>query len=147
MEKVAFALDIEDDWPPVSIERVWCEKNGSVYQLKNAPFFIEGLARGDRFTAEPDAVNGCIFEFTTVESSGHSLMWVAEQEGLTLAPYKQELLGLGCSIEGFPAFQLHAIDVPPAVAHEAINAAIVKLDSLGFAMAFPVWRHASSLLR
>ena len=141
MEKVAFALDIEDGWPPVAVEHVWCEKIGSTYQLKNSPFFIKGLAFGDKFTAETDAVNECIFEFTTVDSSGHSLVWVIEQENLALESYKQELFGLGCSIEGFPAFQLYAIDVPPSVEHEVINVTMDKLDSLGFAMAFPVWRH------
>lgn len=141
MEKVAFALEVEDGWPPVAVEYLWCERSGTTYQLKNAPFFIKGLALGDTFSAEPDAVNGCIFEFTTQDSSGHSLVWIIEQDGLELEPYKQELLRLGCSIECFPAFKLYAIDVPVSAEHEAINATMNKLESLGFAMAFPVWRH------
>ncbi len=140
MEKVAFALDVEDGWPPVAVEHVWCERTGSIYQLKNAPFFIK-LALDDKFSGEPDGVNGCIFEFTIEESSGHSLVWVIEKNGLELEPYKHELLHLGCSVEGFPAFKLHAVDVPASAEHEAINAAMDKLESLGFAMAFPVWRH------
>lgn len=141
MEKVAFALEIEDGWPPAAVEHVWCEKTDSIYQLKNAPFFIRGLALGDKFSAEPDAVNGCIFDFTVKESSGHSLVWIIEQNGLELEMVDQELLLLGCSIEGFPAYKLHAVDVPASVEHEAVNAVMDKLESLGFAMAFPVWRH------
>jgi hypothetical protein len=67
MEKVAFALDTDGEWPPVAVEHVWCEKTGSLYQLKNAPFFIGGLAFDDKFSAEPDSVNGCVFEFNLVE--------------------------------------------------------------------------------
>lgn len=141
MEKVAFALEIEDGWPPAAVEHVWCEKTDSIYQLKNAPFFIRGLALGDKFSAEPDAVNGCIFAFTVKEPSGHSLVWIIEQNALELEMVDQELLLLGCSIEGFPAYKLHAVDVPASVEHEAVNAVMDKLESLGFAMAFPVWRH------
>lgn len=141
MEKIAFALDIEGDWPPVATEHVWCEKTGSIYELKNAPFFINGLALGDKFSAEADPVNGCIFEFTTVESSGHSLVWIIEQNGLELEPYKNELFRLGLRTEGFPRFQLHAVDVPSSVDPDAVHTLMDKLEELGFALAFPVWRH------
>ena len=141
MQKLSFALDVEDGWPPVAIEHVWCEKSGEVYELVNAPFFIHGLAFGDRFTAEPDAINGCIFEFTVVESSGHSLVWLLEREGLQLDDFKPKLLELGCRIEGLPAFKLHAIDVPASVEPMAVSEAVDRLEGLGFALAFPVWRH------
>lgn len=141
MEKLAFALDIDGEWPPVAVEHVWCERTGLLYQLKNARFFIKGLAAGDRFSASPDEVNGCIFEFTVEESSGHSLVWVLQHDGPEFEPYKQELMHLGCSVEHFPAFQLHAVDVPASVENAAVNATVDKLDSLGFALAFPVWRH------
>jgi hypothetical protein len=141
MEKLAFALDVDDGWPPVATEHVWCERIGAIYQLRNAPFFIKGLAVGDKFSAEPDAVNGCIFEFTTVEPSGHSLVWIAEQDGLELEPYKDELIHLGLSIEVFSQFKHHAIDVPASVDHRAVNNMMDMLQERGFAMAFPVWRH------
>lgn len=141
MEKVSFALDVDDGWPPVAVEHVWCEISDAVYELKNAPFFIHGLACGDRFTAKPDEVNGCIFEFAIVESSGHSLVWVLESGDLKLDEFKPELLGLGCSVEGFPAFRLHAIDVPVSIEARSAGEAMDKLEALGFALAFPVWRH------
>ena len=141
MEKMSFALDVEDDWPPVAVEHVWCDKDGSVYELKNSPFFIRGLAFGDRFSAIPDSVNGCIFEFTLEKSSGHSLVWVVENEGTQLKLYESELLQLGCSIERFPSIQLYAVDVPSEVEHGAVNEIMDKLEGLGFGLAFPVWRH------
>jgi len=141
MEKISFALDVDDGWPPVSIEHVWCEKVGAVYRLENAPFFIQGLAFGDRFTAEPDAVNGCVFEFTVVKPSGHSLVWVLDRGDLRLEQFKPELTGLGCRIEGLPAFDLHAVDVPAVAEAKAISEVMDKLESMGFGMAYPVWRH------
>ncbi len=141
MEKIAFALDIEGEWPPVAVEQVWCEKAGSTYQLKNAPFFINGLALGDRFSAEPDAVNGCVFEFEVVETSGHSLVWIMERAGLKLEQYENELSSLGLHFEGFPRFDLYAVDVPATVDSDAVNSLMDRLETLGFAMAFPMWRH------
>lgn len=141
MEKVAFALDIDDDWPPVATEHVWCEKVGTAYQLKNAPFFIKGLALDDKFSAEPDPVNGCVFEFTVLESSGHSLVWMIEENGVKLEQYEHELLGLGLGVVSFPHFHLYAVDIPATADSEAVNTLMDRLESLGFAMAFPVWRH------
>lgn len=141
MEKISFALDNEDGWPPVAVEHMWCEKSDSVYELKNAPFFLHGLAVGDRFTGEPDSVNGCIFEFEVVATSGHSLVWVIDKAELRLDPYKPELLALGCGIEGFPTFDLHAIDIPASANPGLVCTLLDKLEDLGLSLAFPVWRH------
>jgi hypothetical protein len=141
MQKIGFALDVDDGWPPVAVEHVWCEKAGLIYELKNAPFFIKGLAFGDKFSAEPDSVNGYVFDFTVVESSGHSLVWALDAGDLKFGEHTSEILALGCSIEGFPAFGLHAIDVPPSVEPRNASDALSKLEGLGFPLAFPVWNH------
>lgn len=141
MEKVSFALDVEDGWPPVSVEHVWCDKSDSIYELKSAPFFLHGLAVGDKFKAEPDSVNGCVFEFSVVQISGHSLVWVIDRAELRLERYKPELFELGCSVEDFSKFNCHAIDVPAAANPEAVCAVMDKLEGLGLSLAYPVWRH------
>jgi hypothetical protein len=141
MEKVRFALDVEDGWPPIAIEGVWCERTGDLYELKNAPFFIKGLAFGDTFIAEPDPVNECIFEFQVVESSGNSLVWVMDNADLDFETSKKKLNELGCRVEGFPNYKLHAIDIPASVNTAAINILVDEVEQLGFAIAFPVWRH------
>ncbi|MBU0829311.1 MAG: DUF4265 domain-containing protein [Gammaproteobacteria bacterium] len=141
MEKISFALDVENGWPPVATEHVWCEKSGAVYELLNAPFFIQGLAFGDKFVAQIDTANGCVFEFTIIDSSGHSLVWVLEPENLQFEDFKPALLDLGCSVEGFPAFKLHAIDIPSSVDTKGVGEAMNRLETRGFAIAFPVWRH------
>ena len=141
MEKVGFALDTDGEWPPFATEHVWCEKTGTNYQLKNVPFFIRGLAFGDKFSAEPDPVNGCVFEFTVLESSGNSLVWIMEQDEVTFGQYEGELLGLGLSVHRFPGFGLYAVNVPAPVNGGAVDALMDRLEGLGFSMAFSVWRH------
>ncbi|WP_271007701.1 DUF4265 domain-containing protein [Paucibacter sp. B51] len=144
MEKLRFALDIEDEWPPVATESVWCERSGNLYVLKNAPFFIKGLAFGDGFTAEPDPVNGCIFEFEVIETSGNSLVWVLNTDNLDFSGTKDELSALGCQVEGFPQFNLFSVDVPASADADAVNALVDRIEERGYALAFPVWRHEAS---
>lgn len=140
-EKVAFALDIEDGWPPVTREHVWCERTGSTYTMKNVPFFIAGLALGDVFRAERDPVNDCIFEFEVVWPSGHSVVWVMNNDGLDFSRPKKRLAEIGCESESFPQFSLFSVDVPADVGRAEINALVDSLEADGFALAFPVWRH------
>src|SRR5918993_290348 len=74
--KLQFALDVEGGWPPVSSEAVWCDVEGTEFRLRNAPFFIKGLAVDDVFEAVPDPVNGHIIEFKVTRPSSHSLAWM-----------------------------------------------------------------------
>lgn len=76
-----------------------------------------------------------------VESSGHSLVWIIDQANVVLSEFMHELVALGLNIEGFPKFDLHAVDVPTSVDTDAVNVLMDRLEGLGFAMAFPVWRH------
>ncbi len=70
-EKLLFALDVNDGWPPVGAEGVWCERVDGNYKLVNTPFFIPNLALGDIFSAIPDEVNDHVFEFEVLKESGH----------------------------------------------------------------------------
>jgi len=141
LEKVLFALDIDDGWPPVSSEGVWCEREGRDYKLVNAPFFIKGLAYGDIFKAEPDKVNEHIFEFEVIGESGHSLVWALNNKHIEIHDFKKRLLELGCSFEGFEQFSLYSIDIPETTDKVGINNLIDEYEVYGLDFAFPVWRH------
>ena len=140
--KVQFALDIEDGWPPVSSEAVWCDVVGTALQLRNAPFFIKGLAVYDVFEAEPDSVNGHVFEFTVLEPSNHSLLWVLNNTDADIAPTLAQFRELGCSTEGLEQFSLYAVDIPGKIPDSALNALLDATERAGFDLAFPVWRRA-----
>jgi len=135
-----FALDVEDDWPPVASEGAWCERIGEYYKFKNVPFFISGLAFNDIFSAEPDPVNEHVFDFEIIESSGHSVVWLMNNDELDISEFREKIIKLGCSFEGFPKFDLGAIDVPPDTDFETFQELVDEYEEKGLFFAFPVWR-------
>lgn len=141
MEKVLFALEVEDEWPPVASEGVWCEREGNSYRLVNAPFFIKGLSYGDVFEAEPDPVNEHIFDFKVIKESGHSLVWMLNNSDIDITQFKNSVLALGCSIEGLEQFSIYSIDVPLSIDKAEINDLLDTAEKTGLDFAFPVWRH------
>lgn len=140
--KLQFALDIDGDWPPISSEAVWCDVLGTSFQLKNAPFFIKGLAVDDVFSAVEDPVNGHIFQFEVLNASSHSLVWILNNTKADIGPFLAQLRELGCSTEGLERFSLYAVDVPPQVPEAALNDLLAVGENSGFSLAFPVWRRA-----
>ncbi|MBC3873586.1 DUF4265 domain-containing protein [Undibacterium flavidum] len=140
MEKILFGLDIENDWPPVETEGVWCERLDGNYRLENTPFFIEGLAFGDIFSAVPDVVNGQIFEFDVIEESGHSVVWMLNNDRLDITKFSEEIESLNCRIEGLPNFSHYSIDVPPTINLEAFDMIISHWEAQGLHFAYPTWR-------
>jgi Domain of unknown function (DUF4265) len=140
MEKVLFALDIENDWPPVGKEGVWCERVDGNYRLVNTPFFIKGLAFGDVFSAVPDAVNAHIFEFEVIEESGHSVVWMLNNDHLDISRFIEEIESLNCRIEGLPKFSLCSIGVPSTINLNEFNQTISKWEAQGLNFAYPTWR-------
>jgi hypothetical protein len=140
MEKVLFALDIDDGWPPVGTEGVWCEREGTDYKLVNTPFFIKGLAFGDVFSAIPDSVNEHIFEFEIVRESGHSVVWMLNNDRLDISSFIEEIELLGCRIEGLAKFSLNSIDVPSNINLTEFDQSISRWESKGLNFVFPTWR-------
>jgi hypothetical protein len=53
--KVHFRLEIENDWPPASVESLWAvDQDDGTARLDNIPWFVRGIACGDIVTTEPD---------------------------------------------------------------------------------------------
>jgi hypothetical protein len=139
--KLLFALDVEDGWPPIASEGVWCDLVGSYFRLRNAPFFIKGLAVNDLFFAEPDPINGHIFEFQIIKPSENSLIWLMNNRGQTIDAFLDRFRSLGCSTEGLEQFALYSIDVPGTVLDQPLSELIAQADGCGLDLAFPVLRH------
>ncbi|WP_406325717.1 DUF4265 domain-containing protein [Streptomyces sp. NBC_01617] len=46
--KVHFRLEVEDDWPPASVESLWgIDRGAGTAELANTPFFVRGVVIGD----------------------------------------------------------------------------------------------------
>lgn len=140
-EKLLFALDVNDGWPPVGAEGVWCERVDGNYKLVNTPFFIPNLALGDIFSAIPDEVNDHVFEFEVLKESGHSLIWVMNNKGIQTDVFIEGLNRVGCSVEKLNQFSLMSIDVPPEVDMDALDPLLDTYEEEGLEYTFPVWRH------
>jgi len=139
-EKLVFALEIDEGWPPISAEGVWCEKVDDNYKLLNTPFFIPDLACGDIFKAIPDPINQNIFEFDVIEESGNSVIWVMNNNDLDIQPFTETLQKIGCAFEGFPRYSLLSVDVPSTVDIVALEELLDLFEDLGLDFAYPVWR-------
>jgi hypothetical protein len=142
MENVLFALEIEDGWPPVATESIWCERRDGNYQLKSIPLFIRGLAVGDIVAATPDKESRQIHDYDVLDVSGHSVIWMLNPVKLDIAEFISELEALGCKVAtGLLGYNHYAIDVPPEVDIAALDGMISVWDSVGLAFAYPAWRH------
>ena len=141
MEKVIFALDVNDGWPPVSSEGVWCEKKENIFMLLSTPFFIKGLACGDEFEATPDEVNNHIFKYKVVKESGHSVVWLMNIENIDLSKYIAKIERFGCKVEVLERFKIYSIDIPPNINVGKFDEVSNKIRNKGVAIAYPTWRH------
>ena len=140
MKQVGFAVVADDGWGLTGSEHVWCEEVDGLFELRSVPFGVK-LAVGDRFRAEADPVNGCVFEHELVEPSGHSLVLVRDSRKIGFDASRDYLEGLGCRCEVLAACSLLAIDIPASVDRAEIGTAIVHLKRAGFEVLPRVWRH------
>lgn len=142
MENIIFPLNIENGWPPVATESMWCERAGGNYKLQSIPLFVRGLAWGDVIAATPDKQSRRIEHYEVRELSGHSVIWMLNPVKLDISEFITELQAMGCKVAtGLLGYHHYAIDVPPEADIAALDGMISVWDSLGLAFAYPAWRH------
>jgi hypothetical protein len=139
---LSFALEIEDDWPPVGAECLPFRSTATGYLALVAPLFVKGLSVGDVIEAEVDPVSEQIFSWRHVTRSAHSTIWIARlRQTKTIAAVLAELEDLGCSTVSVDQIGVHAVDVPENVAIDRVDAVLERLDPDSAAVAFPSMRH------
>ncbi|MFE6546790.1 DUF4265 domain-containing protein [Streptomyces sp. NPDC057746] len=115
--KVHFRLEIEDDWPPASVESLWAVDQGDgTARLDNIPWFVRGIARGDVVAMEPDE-DGVRWAGEVVRSSENcTIRLIVFRDGGS-GPARQSVINafqqLGVDGEGIERFGMVALDVPP----------------------------------
>ena len=131
---VTFNLD-PDDWHGRPREGLWAEplrtgKWGTVYQLRNSPFFARGISHLDVVRAEPRVGDPPELAFVgVVDRAGHSTyMILVPPDSPDFTTYLGRLEKLGCSYEskslsvGPGLRTLYSIDVPPSSDINAVYA-------------------------
>lgn len=110
--KVHFTFDPEADWQPVRGEWIWATELGhGHYLVDNIPFFVRGVSLNDTITAAT-APSGDLEFVAKVRSAGHSTLRIITEE-VFRAMMCDELMALGCGIEGMGPGYPFAVDVPP----------------------------------
>ncbi len=112
-----FRLEIEDDWPPASVESLWAiDRGDGTAQLDNIPWFVRGVACGDIVAVEPDE-DGVRWAGEVVRRSENcTIRLIVFRDGGSGAA-RQTVLNafqaLGVDGEGIERFGMVALDVPP----------------------------------
>ncbi len=115
--KVHFRLEIEDDWPPASVESLWAVDQGNgTARLDNIAWFVRDIASGDIVTAEPDE-EGVLWAGQVVRRSENCTIRLIVFRDDGSATARQSVINafheLGVRGEGIERFGMVALDVPP----------------------------------
>lgn len=141
MRELPFRLEIDaDGWPPFPAEWLWLEEKDHTYIVKNAPFFISGLAVGDEIEISELDSSGEVMSWKLVSPSDRSVIWIADIGGARLNEILSSFRSLGCNTELLRAFSHAAIDIPPDVSKGAVDAILDPIEGEKYAIAFPVDR-------
>jgi hypothetical protein len=81
--KLCFPLDQDDDgWPPVRTENVWARPlDCDEYESESVPWFVRGIAFGDRVLARPDGDGVLTYERKLAWSGRYTIRLIPTGEG------------------------------------------------------------------
>jgi hypothetical protein len=131
--KIEFALEVEDGYPPISVESLNARPiEGDRFEILNTPFFAENVAYGDVVIALRHQDDRLVFE-SAVELSGFrsiSIILFADSLDVQLLDLFR---GLQCVIEygEFGTLRMVAVGIPEAVDYGPIRASLDEYERLG----------------
>ncbi|HEV2816227.1 MAG TPA: DUF4265 domain-containing protein [Allosphingosinicella sp.] len=137
MEKLGFPLSIEDDWPPYDVEHLWLNQVDGLYQVKNFPFFLKGVAYDDVLSVDTGQ-DGYVDKWELVTPSHNSLMWILYNSKTDIV---DQLINLGCGVEINEGCSLIAVNIPKEVSVVELDSLLKQYEDLGIiSVAVPVDR-------
>lgn len=135
------ALNVEDDWPPVSVEGLPCTPIGDAYRIDSPPLFVADVSVGDVLSVSRDN-NGVVTSWITQKKSKRSTIWLLRKSTTeTLEVALSELRRLKCNTVALTAYGCYAIDVPENCDIKQVDACLDSLDASRIAIAYPSFRH------
>jgi hypothetical protein len=139
---LSFPLDVDDDWPPVAVESLPFAVTSRGYRALVAPLFVRDLSVGDVIAAEFDG-EGRVRSWHHLERSRHTTVWLLRTDSrtATIPSVLEALRTIGCATVTLQRFGCHAIDVPPTLPIQRVDALLEGLDESAVAVAFPSMRH------
>ena len=142
--EVSFALQQEDDWPPVAVEWLPCTRQRDGYRVESPPLFVKGLSCGDVLSLEKDE-HGHVSSWSYVRRSDRTTIWLG-RIGRTdqIDPLLAKLRALNCNTVDLAEYGRYSIDVPAQCPIDAVDALLATLDETKVAVVFPSFRHPES---
>jgi Domain of unknown function (DUF4265) len=138
---LSFALQVEDDWPPVGVESIPFELSVEGYKALSAPLFVKDLSVDDIIRVKFDS-NNIVESWEHVSRSCHSTIWLLRlKQSNCVKDVLVQLRALGCNTTTFKTGGCYAVDVPESVPISQVDLILQKLDTNSTAVAFPSLRH------
>ena len=143
---LVFPLQVVDGWPPYGSECLPFKVVPGGLQLLVAPLYVKKLSVGDVIAATEEDRE--VRSWKHVRPSNHTTIWLLAIRGNATRDIKRTLkrLGaLGCSTSHNDDIAVSAIDVPPNVSIQCVDAELASLDPEEIGIAYPSFRHAEAL--
>ncbi len=139
--ELLFALDVDDNWPPVSIEGIPCTMVDGAYQIKAAPLFVKEISVDDIIEVVFDSSEK-VSSWHHIQKSNRSTIWLLRiAESHNIESVLQELRLLNCNTVRLPEYGSYSIDVPGDIKIQEVDSCLAKLDPDCIAIAYPSFRH------
>ncbi|MBK9034824.1 MAG: DUF4265 domain-containing protein [Myxococcales bacterium] len=144
-ESLEFPLDVDEDWPPVSIECMPVRRTASGHEVLVAPLFVKGLSVGDVIDATREGAR--VLAWRHVSRSKNTTVWLLVVKKEATGGLPNVLAGLrdaGCGTVEAGSLGAYSINVPDVVSITVVDALLARLDPASIAVAFPSMRHAEA---
>lgn len=137
MRKLGFPLVVSDNWPPYDVEHMWVEESETLFQVKNFPFFLKGVAYDDLLRVQYDQ-DGYVTDWDIVVPSGNSTIWVIENQPTDIV---DQLVAIGCGAEREESHDLISVNVPQSVDRDRLDSVLSEYEGAkSISVAVPVDR-------
>jgi hypothetical protein len=131
--KIEFRLEVEDGYPPISVERLNARPvDDGQFEILNSPFFAKNVAYGDYVTAEPIAEGGLSFVSCSTYSGFKAISLILMDDSLDT--FLMDLLrGFQCVIEygEFGKLRMLAVGIPGSVDYSPIRSVLDSHEKAG----------------
>lgn len=142
MIELHFVLEVDDDWPPVSVEGVPVTCVSDKFRIETPPLFIKKLSVGDVIKVlEFDSENQ-VSSWEHDSFSKNSTVWLLcmdEPSGLDDVLPKLEMIG--CQVVRLSGRGCYSINVPESTDMGDVDSCLAALDESKVAIAYPSFRH------
>lgn len=141
MVELKFALLVEDNWPPVSVEVLHGTLIENGFRIEDPPFFVKNMSVGDVISIDKDDF-GNIVNWQHISESGNTTIWLMQNEEFEeLDLIMSKLRLLGCHTVRLQQFDYYAVDVPASCEMKNVDAILEGLEESKISIAFPSFRH------